>query len=181
MTRPAPRKRDAMTDTGKHQEHRAAGEPGNPGPAGCADGARPAGEGELVSDADAAAAGRAKTVLQAEYGMTEPQAHRWLRETAMNERRSLRDVCEAVINWTMMPEAAPCVAESRYPEAACKLRADITGGTRAPGSRVRLSELQSAYGIASTSARKLLRELVGEGLLRHDTPHGYYVTELPSP
>jgi response regulator NasT len=40
---------------------------------------------------------RAKGRLQAEHGMTEPDAFRWIQKTAMDGRRSMREVAEAVL------------------------------------------------------------------------------------
>lgn len=40
---------------------------------------------------------RAKGVLQSQHGLTEPQAFRWLQKTAMDRRRSMREVAEHVL------------------------------------------------------------------------------------
>jgi response regulator NasT len=40
---------------------------------------------------------RAKAVLQAEMGLSEPDAFRWIQKTAMDLRRSMRDVAEGVV------------------------------------------------------------------------------------
>ncbi|TNM29572.1 response regulator [Streptomyces sedi] len=40
---------------------------------------------------------RAKSVLQTEYGLTEPAAFRWIQKTSMDRRLSMRQVAEAVI------------------------------------------------------------------------------------
>ena len=40
---------------------------------------------------------RAKSVLQAELGLSEPDAFRWIQKTAMDLRRSMRDVAEGVV------------------------------------------------------------------------------------
>ncbi|WP_445400279.1 ANTAR domain-containing response regulator [Streptomyces sp. LE64] len=40
---------------------------------------------------------RAKSVLQTEYGLTEPAAFRWIQKTSMDRRLSMREVAEAVI------------------------------------------------------------------------------------
>ncbi|HVW79621.1 MAG TPA: response regulator [Mycobacteriales bacterium] len=40
---------------------------------------------------------RAKGRLQAEQGMTEPEAFRWIQKAAMDGRRSMREVAEAVL------------------------------------------------------------------------------------
>ena len=41
---------------------------------------------------------RAKAILQAELGLTEPDAFRWIQKTAMDMRKSMRDVAEGVIS-----------------------------------------------------------------------------------
>ncbi|HVU60793.1 MAG TPA: response regulator [Mycobacteriales bacterium] len=43
---------------------------------------------------------RAKGRLQTEHGMTEPEAFRWIQKAAMDGRRSMREVAEAVIAQT---------------------------------------------------------------------------------
>nr|WP_202535349.1 response regulator [Streptomyces sp. SID4919] len=40
---------------------------------------------------------RAKSVLQTEYGLSEPAAFRWIQKTSMDRRLSMREVAEAVI------------------------------------------------------------------------------------
>jgi two-component system, response regulator PdtaR len=40
---------------------------------------------------------RAKSVLQAELGLSEPDAFRWIQKTAMDLRRSMREVAEGVV------------------------------------------------------------------------------------
>ncbi|MBW1599576.1 response regulator [Streptomyces sp. JJ38] len=40
---------------------------------------------------------RAKSLLQTEYGLTEPAAFRWIQKTSMDRRLSMRQVAEAVI------------------------------------------------------------------------------------
>jgi two-component system, response regulator PdtaR len=46
---------------------------------------------------------RAKGVLQAEHGMTEPQAFRWIQTTAMDRRMTMRAVAESVLAGTETP------------------------------------------------------------------------------
>lgn len=41
---------------------------------------------------------RAKGLLMAEYGMTEPEAFRWIQRTAMDRRATMRDVAQVVID-----------------------------------------------------------------------------------
>ena len=40
---------------------------------------------------------RAKSVLQTQYGLTEPAAFRWIQKTSMDRRMSMQQVAEAVI------------------------------------------------------------------------------------
>jgi response regulator NasT len=40
---------------------------------------------------------RAKSILQSEYGLTEPAAFRWIQKTSMDRRMSMQQVAEAVI------------------------------------------------------------------------------------
>jgi two-component system, response regulator PdtaR len=46
---------------------------------------------------------RAKGVLQKELGLTEPEAFRWIQKTAMDLRRSMRDVAEGVVEHGVTP------------------------------------------------------------------------------
>jgi response regulator NasT len=49
---------------------------------------------------------RAKSVLQTEYGLTEPAAFRWIQKTSMDRRMSMRQVAEAVIEDAAEKKAA---------------------------------------------------------------------------
>jgi AmiR/NasT family two-component response regulator len=46
---------------------------------------------------------RAKGILQAEHGLTEPEAFRWIQKTSMNRRMSMRALAEAVLAGTEKP------------------------------------------------------------------------------
>jgi two-component system, response regulator PdtaR len=46
---------------------------------------------------------RAKGVLQAEHGLTEPEAFRWIQRTSMNQRSTMRSVAEAVLAGELLP------------------------------------------------------------------------------
>jgi len=46
---------------------------------------------------------RAKGVLQAEHGLSEPEAFRWIQRTSMNRRSTMRSVAEAVIAGDLLP------------------------------------------------------------------------------
>src|SRR3954466_13183782 len=55
---------------------------------------------------------RAKGVLQQELGITEPEAFRWIQKTAMDLRRSMREVAEGVVKHGVahpsdVPDEAP--------------------------------------------------------------------------
>jgi AmiR/NasT family two-component response regulator len=41
---------------------------------------------------------RAKSILQTQYGLTEPAAFRWIQKTSMDRRLSMREVAEAVLS-----------------------------------------------------------------------------------
>ncbi|MFJ4470466.1 ANTAR domain-containing response regulator [Streptomyces sp. NPDC089424] len=49
---------------------------------------------------------RAKSVLQTEYGLTEPAAFRWIQKTSMDRRMSMQQVAEAVIEDSAEKKAA---------------------------------------------------------------------------
>jgi response regulator NasT len=40
---------------------------------------------------------RAKSILQTDYGLSEPAAFRWIQKTSMDRRLSMQQVAEAVI------------------------------------------------------------------------------------
>ena len=48
---------------------------------------------------------RAKGVLMTEYGMTEPDAFRWIQRGSMNRRTTMKAVAEQVLAGTAVPEA----------------------------------------------------------------------------
>ncbi|HEY3867057.1 MAG TPA: response regulator [Actinocrinis sp.] len=53
---------------------------------------------------------RAKGLLQAQLGMTEPEAFRWIQKTSMDRRLTMREVAQAVVDGVAMPaddKAAP--------------------------------------------------------------------------
>jgi len=49
---------------------------------------------------------RAKGVLQAEHGMSEPEAFRWIQRASMDGRRSMRAVAQDVLDGTAVPPQA---------------------------------------------------------------------------
>ena len=48
---------------------------------------------------------RAKGVLQASQGMTEPEAFRWIQKTSMDRRLTMREVAQAVVDGTSTPKS----------------------------------------------------------------------------
>ena len=46
---------------------------------------------------------RAKGVLQSQHGMTEPEAFRWIQQSSMDGRRSMRAVAQDVLEGTLLP------------------------------------------------------------------------------
>jgi response regulator NasT len=47
---------------------------------------------------------RAKGILQAEHGLSEPDAFRWIQKTSMDRRTSMRAVADGVVAGTDRPE-----------------------------------------------------------------------------
>ncbi|HXR73810.1 ANTAR domain-containing response regulator [Actinocrinis sp.] len=56
---------------------------------------------------------RAKGLLQAQLGMTEPEAFRWIQKTSMDRRLTMREVAQAVIDGTGAPKAEGGDAEAK--------------------------------------------------------------------
>lgn len=50
---------------------------------------------------------RAKGALMTKYGMTEPQAFKWVQRTAMDHRMTMKDVAERILAETSAGEVAP--------------------------------------------------------------------------
>ncbi len=48
---------------------------------------------------------RAKGLLQAQLGMTEPEAFRWIQKTSMDRRLTMREVAQAVVDGTNAPKS----------------------------------------------------------------------------
>ena len=59
---------------------------------------------------------RAKGLLQATRGMTEPEAFRWIQKTSMDRRLTMRRVAEAIIEGTMRADAADNPAKEKAAE-----------------------------------------------------------------
>jgi response regulator NasT len=47
---------------------------------------------------------RAKGLLQADHGLTEPEAFRWIQRTSMDSRQSMRAVAQGVLDGTSTPD-----------------------------------------------------------------------------
>lgn len=47
---------------------------------------------------------RAKGILQAQHGLTEPEAFRWVQRASMDSRRSMRAVAQDVVDGLLQPE-----------------------------------------------------------------------------
>ena len=56
-----------------------------------------------------------------------------------------------------------------------RLRADILNGKRAPGTKVRLEELRSEFGVSWSPIREAVTRLAAEGLLLTEDQRGYRV------
>ena len=50
---------------------------------------------------------RAKSVLQTEHALTEPDAFRWIQRASMDQRRSMRTVAQDVVDGLVAPEKLP--------------------------------------------------------------------------
>lgn len=58
---------------------------------------------------------RAKGLLMTTYGMTEPQAFRWIQRTAMDHRMGMRDVAERIIAEISRTDGGASTAETDRP------------------------------------------------------------------
>ena len=66
---------------------------------------------------------RAKALLQAGHGMSEPDAFRWIQRTSMDERRTMRAVAEDVL----AGRAAPSTLTGRADQITTRQRAARAG------------------------------------------------------
>ena len=60
---------------------------------------------------------RAKGVLQEQMGLTEPEAFRWIQKTAMDLRRSMREVADGVVRHGPQDDAQTSTGDDAHPEA----------------------------------------------------------------
>lgn len=63
-------------------------------------------------------------------------------------------------------------------QAFVRLRADILAGTFPPGAKLKVDDLQAAYGLSSSPLREALSRLAQEGLIRSDERRGFRVPPL---
>lgn len=50
---------------------------------------------------------RAKSVLQSDHGLAEPDAFRWIQRASMDQRRSMRTVAQDVVDGLLAPDGRP--------------------------------------------------------------------------
>ncbi|MBB6561969.1 DNA-binding GntR family transcriptional regulator [Acidovorax soli] len=63
-------------------------------------------------------------------------------------------------------------------QAFAQLRRDVLGGTYGAGAKLKLDELQTAYGFSSSPLREALSRLAQEGLIRADERRGFRVAAI---
>jgi response regulator NasT len=61
---------------------------------------------------------RAKGVLQASYGMTEPEAFRWIQKTSMDRRMTMRALAQEVLDGQASPQSGAAGTTATEPSAA---------------------------------------------------------------
>lgn len=73
----------------------------------------------------------------------------------------------------MSEHAAPLVEQ-----AFRRLRKDVLAGSFQPGAKLKVEELQGAYGFSSSPLREALSKLAQEGLVRADERRGFRVAPI---
>lgn len=63
-------------------------------------------------------------------------------------------------------------------QAFARLRRDVLSGTYGAGAKLKLDELQTAYGFSSSPLREALSRLAQEGLIRADERRGFRVADI---
>ena len=63
-------------------------------------------------------------------------------------------------------------------QAFMRLRQDVLSGTYGAGMKLKLDELQTAYGFSSSPLREALSRLAQEGLIRSDERRGFRVADI---
>ncbi len=72
---------------------------------------------------------RAKGKLQAEHGLTEPEAFRWIQKTSMDQRLAMRAVAEKLLDGGMVPSPGPAEAQQAADGKAAKAAPEATPAT----------------------------------------------------
>ncbi len=54
---------------------------------------------------------RAKGMLQSKFGMSEPEAFRWIQKTSMDKRLTMREVAGAILNTTSPAEGSAALRQ----------------------------------------------------------------------
>ena len=73
-----------------------------------------------------------------------------------------------------MPGLAPPLVDQAFQ----RLRHDVLSGNHVAGAKLKVEELQSAYGFSSSPLREALSRLSQEGLIRADERRGFRVAQL---
>ncbi|GAP35953.1 GntR family transcriptional regulator [Piscinibacter sakaiensis] len=73
-----------------------------------------------------------------------------------------------------MPDPAPPLVDQAFQ----RLRHDVLTGRHAPGSKLKVDELQDTYGCSSSPLREALSRLSQEGLVRADERRGFRVAAM---
>jgi GntR family carbon starvation induced transcriptional regulator len=66
-------------------------------------------------------------------------------------------------------------------QAFARMRKDVLLGNFAAGTKLKVDELQKAYGVSSSPLREALSRLAQEGLVRADERRGFRVSPLSAP
>ncbi|MDM7942230.1 MAG: FCD domain-containing protein [Hydrogenophaga sp.] len=77
-------------------------------------------------------------------------------------------------------ESASLAGHTLSEQAFLRLRRDVIGGAHAPGAKLKLDELQEAYGYSSSPLREALNRLSQEGLVKADDRRGFRVAAISS-
>ena len=82
------------------------------------------------------------------------------------------------INSMHKQETSPAYEPPLVEQAFTRLRQDVLAGTFEAGAKLKLDELQSAYGYSSSPLREALSRLAQEGLIRADERRGFRVAPI---
>jgi DNA-binding GntR family transcriptional regulator len=78
------------------------------------------------------------------------------------------------------PKSTTQAGQTLSEQAFQRLRRDVIGGAHAPGVKLKVDELQAAYGYSSSPLREALNRLVQEGLVKTDDRRGFRVAQISS-